>query len=114
MFLNLPLYLHDSMARIGTTGVVPMRYIVVNECSVRKPVVTKPVVTACQVWTRILTYSKLWKTTKFSEQFVYYAPTIRELVVTMRNEACQCVAVQSRLDRFFHFFRNQTSLIVEC
>ena len=40
---------------------------------------------------------KIFVTTKFSERVVNYAPTDRELDVTMRNNTCKCVAVHAML-----------------
>ena len=34
---------------------------------------------------------------KLSERVVNYAPTVRELVMTMRDYACKCVAVHAML-----------------
>ena len=47
---------------------------------------------------------KILVTTKFRDRVVNYARTVRELVVTMRDDACQCVAVRAmpRLLRIVH------------
>ena len=72
----LPRHLHDSVARIGTTPVVPTHQLVV---SYREVCVNLS-----------FTIFKILVMTKFSERVVNYAPTVREVVVSMRDDACQC------------------------
>ena len=64
-------HLHDSMARIATTQVVPVRKLVVNW----REVCVNP---SCHVGTRI------WNVQNFGLRVVNYAQTVRELVRRMR------------------------------
>ena len=78
-------HLHDSVARIGMTRVVPVRKLVVNW----REVCVNP------SWLRAMLGREFWNVQnfghdKFRDRVVNYAQTVRELVGTMREVRKLC------------------------